>query len=152
MSTHNFMIAIFVVLLVPLFSGCKENTDISLVSGKVTYAGQPIKSGMVFFEPSNGQSQAYSVPIRDGRYKSTEKVAIKPGCYIVRVNAPDLSKSKPNKNAGPFENIPPEVPLLPTSWNKQSKLSVELGEGENIVNFSSDKMGLPLVEEVPIEK
>ncbi len=136
--------------LTPLLSGCSD-PDICRISGQVTYNGQPVKTGSISFEPADGKSQVQGMLIRDGRYASAAKATINPGNYIVRIFAPDLSRSKPKPNRNPFEPSPPTVPLLPPTWNKQSKLSVELKAGKNIVNFSGEKMGMPLVE-VPGEE
>ncbi len=151
MSTHSFTIAVLAAGLALMLCGCGSDTDVCRVSGRVTYAGQPVKAGMVYFEPAAGQSQSYGIPIRDGRYESTQKTTIKPGSYIVRITAPDLSKSQPNPNAGPNDRVPPSIPLLPPAWNNRSKLVVELKAGKNTANFSGEKMGMPMVE-VPEEE
>ncbi len=136
--------------LTPLLCGCTD-ADICRISGQVTYNGQPVKAGSISFEPADGKSQAQGMPIKDGRYASATKATINPGNYIVRIFAPDLSRSKPKSSTDPLEPSPPTVPLLPPAWNKQSKLKVKLKAGNNVVNFSGEKMGSPLVE-VPGEE
>ena len=109
-----------------LIGGC-GGADTSRVSGEVTYNGQPVKAGMISFEPTKGQDQVRSVPIRDGRYDAEAQVGLTPGSYLVRLTAPDLDKSPPPSAAvGPNDPVSPSVPLLPPTWNDQSKLTVDL--------------------------
>lgn len=127
------------------FSGCGD-ADVCHVSGKVTYNGQPVKAGMISLEPADGKSQPHGIPITDGRYISTENSRIEPGKYIVRITAPDLSRSNPNANVGPNDPVRPAVPLVPVNWNVRSNLSLELKPGLNEANFSGEKMSPPKVE------
>ncbi|MBN2294486.1 MAG: hypothetical protein JXM70_18805 [Pirellulales bacterium] len=131
--------------LMPLLVGCGD-TDVCHVSGQVTYNGQAVKAGLVSFEPAQGKSQPQQMPIKDGRYSLSAKAGILPGKYIVRITAPDLARSPINENAGPFDPVPPTVPLLPMNWNVQSTLSVELKSGKNTINFSGEKMSPPQAE------
>jgi hypothetical protein len=129
-----------------LIGGC-GGTDNSRVSGEVTYNGQPVKTGVISFEPTKGQAQVRSVAIRDGRYETEAKPGLTPGSYLVRLTAPDLEKTPPMPaNAGPNDYVPPAVPLLPPAWHVQSKLTVELKSGNNVFNFSGNKGEAPRVE------
>ncbi|MBN2296094.1 MAG: hypothetical protein JXM70_26930 [Pirellulales bacterium] len=128
-----------------LICGCGD-AEISHVMGKVTYNGQPVTAGLVSFEPVEGGSLPYGISIHDGRYTSSSGSRIKPGKYIVRITAPDLSRSNLDANAGPNDPVPPTVPLVPASWNVQSKLSLDLRPGINEINFSGEKMTPPKVE------
>ncbi len=127
------------------FSGCGDS-DVCHVTGMVTYNGQPVRAGMISFEPSDGKSQPIGIPICDGRYISTQNASIAPGKYIVRITAPDLSRSNPNANVGPNDPVAPSVPLVPVNWNVRSNLSLELSPGLNEANFSGEKMSPPRVE------
>jgi hypothetical protein len=116
------------------------------VSGNVTYNGQPVKMGVISFEPVRGQAQVHNAAIRDGRYETAEP-GIPPGSYLVRLTAPDLEKSPPvPANAGPNDYVPPAVPLLPPAWHVQSQLTVELKLGNNVFHFSGNKGEAPRVE------
>lgn len=66
----------------------------------------------------------------------------------MRITAPDPEKSKTSGPSGPFAQVE-VVPLLPESWNLQSKLAVEVKAGRNVFRFSGKKGEEPKAETGP---
>jgi hypothetical protein len=146
MSSRVLAVVALLAGLALVIGGC-GGTDACRVSGEVTFNGQPVKTGAISFEPIQGQAQARSAAIRDGRYETEGKPGIPPGSYLVRLSAPDLEKTPPvPANVGPNDYVPPAVPLLPPMWNVQSKLTVELKLGKNVFHFRGNKGEAPRVE------
>ena len=146
MTTRGAAILGLLAGVVLLTGGCGGATDVCAVSGEVTFDGQPVKMGMVAFEPAEGGAPGRSVRIVDGRYEVTSESGIKPGKYLARITAPDVARSQQHLNAGPNDPVPPAVPLLPPAWNTMSRLTVELVAGDNTANFSGTKTQPPTVE------
>lgn len=71
-----------IVLLIMFVVGCGENGGV--VSGKVTYDGKTIESGMVTFTPAKGMGSMVGTDIVDGKYKAT---GVSVGDNIVQVIA-----------------------------------------------------------------
>lgn len=72
-------------LLAPLVlaaSGCSAPGGV--VSGTVTYEGEPVKTGYVTFAPADGKGPSVGAPITDGKY-TADKVPLGP--KVVRVEA-----------------------------------------------------------------
>ena len=142
------VLAIFGLLagLGVLTGGC-GGANTGRVSGEVTYNGQPVTTGMISFEPTQGQAQTHSAPVRDGRYETAAEPGLPPGSYLVRLSAPDLEKTPPvPANVGPNDYVPPAVPLLPPTWNVQSKLTVDVKPGKNVFHFRGNKGEAPRAE------
>src|SRR5262245_19611226 len=57
------------------------------VSGTVKLKGQPLKAGVLMFEPLGGQGTAASAPISDGSYTIPRSTGLKPGKYLIRVTS-----------------------------------------------------------------
>jgi hypothetical protein len=115
------------------------------VSGTVTFDGQPVAQGMVSFESTKMTGPPRNVPIRDGQYQASGATGLAPGTYRVRISADDVAAmgiTPETDQHAPFNY----VPLLPSAWNVQSELSVEVRDGGNTFNFSGKKGEQPQVD------
>lgn len=110
--------------------GCGKGDSRVEVSGQVVFDGQPVRVGMVTFEPSSGTAPPQSAAIEDGGYQT----ALEPGQYLVRITAPDMDKMGPPPD-DIHEPAPEYVSLLPASWNDQSALNVEVKPGTGSIHF-----------------
>ena len=127
-------------------AGCGKGGDQqSDVAGDVTYDGQPVGAGAVSFEPSTPTASPGTFTIHDGKFAAAAGASLKPGKYLVRVTAPDLSKMKSGTTDDPHAQVQ-FVPLLPEAWNVQSKLTVELKPGRNDVHFRGKRGEAPQAE------
>jgi hypothetical protein len=76
---------VFASLAVP---GCSGSSGRLAVSGKVTLDGKPLDSGMISFRPAAGTSANSSGgQITDGSYVLPAQKGLKPGKYLVTVQA-----------------------------------------------------------------
>jgi len=112
------------LLLVFLCAGCGEKSRISkvVVSGQVTYKGQPIQSGDIRFDPIPGTAGPVSgAKIIDGRYKVTGRGGVPVGEHLVRIRGYHTENSgegdlmsKPSSKASGGQYIPAD-------YNEQTK-------------------------------
>ncbi len=123
--------------MLSLLWGC-GSPDTCHVEGNVSFAGQQVAVGLIEFEPADGSSQAYAIPIQAGHYETPATLRILPGMYIVRITAPDPATNASNANIGPNDPVPDTRPLLPPSWNARSTLRLRLEAGTNRVSFRGD--------------
>ena len=76
------------------FIGCSNRPRRYPVSGTVTYAGQPLPAGVIFFDPDvtkqNKGPQGYAL-IKDGRYDTAASggKGVVGGPYLVRIDGFD---------------------------------------------------------------
>lgn len=84
--------------------GCEQKT---VVTGKVTYNGQPVEKGAISFRPS-GPGQSFGANIKDGAYEAPQA---KPGSWmalIVGVREIDHSLSSGDAAKKAAENKTPD--------------------------------------------
>ncbi len=111
------------------FTGCArvDGPERVLVSGKVAYGGQPIQDGRIRFIPVSGTSSpAMPTFIQNGQYNTAEVGGIVVGSYRVEILAYDPTELA---NRSPGFGQPPPRQILPTKFNKESQLSLELVSG-----------------------
>ncbi|WP_417388437.1 carboxypeptidase-like regulatory domain-containing protein [Gimesia sp.] len=129
---HKFLCAIC-LLTTTLIAGCSgggaDTPKLGQVSGTITLDGQPLTQASVTFQPQSG---APSVGMTDasGKYELAytpdTKGAI-PGQHTVRI-------SKMGEPGSPNDT----EDQVPAKFNQNSKLTAEVKEGENTVNFDLD--------------
>lgn len=86
-----------------LASGCAD--DVGLVSGEVSYEGQPVKKGYITFTPADGKGPMVGAPITDGKYSLD---GVFPGSKVVKVEA--------SSGAGPSLQTTEDVAKLSKEW------------------------------------
>jgi hypothetical protein len=67
------------------------------LSGTVTFKGEPVPAGYVIFTPPSGVGSVRSIPIKNGRYDTSEMVGEKgvhPGPNAVRITGFNGKKEK----------------------------------------------------------
>lgn len=100
--------------------GCgPSGPDRVVVSGEVTYRGEPVAEGVVRFQPIEGTRSPVSIsPINDGRYEADALGGVMVGTYQVQIRAYQPT-DKPRGGLGP---LPPQ--LLPPKYNTESELKL----------------------------
>ena len=113
--------------LIVFASGCTDQYAGRVgVRGSVKLKGQPIKSGTVSFEPTEGQDTRATAVITDGAYDIPRQTGLKKGKYLIRVSAGDgktaVNPVNPDEPPGPGggSNIISKE-LVPKDWNVNSK-------------------------------
>ena len=144
-SLRLFAPACLLISLLPLL-GCGGDKNLSCVSGEVVFDGKPVQTGLIVFELTEGNVPPPGVLIKNGKYEVTAERKLAPGSYLVRITAPDLSKSDLSVPTGPNDPAPQAFSLLPLTWNIQSQLKVELKPGNNTAHFRGNRTEPPQVE------
>jgi hypothetical protein len=136
------LVAFFVLAL--LITGCADKFGGRVeVVGEVQLKGQPIKDGVVMFEPLDGQDTRVNSIIINGSYKVERENGLKPGKYLIRVTAGDnkspVNVFNPNEGPGPSAVGSTNViskELIPESWNTKSKETRTItSESPNTINL-----------------
>jgi hypothetical protein len=102
-----------VLVLMAVSSGCGEKTDAVPVTGKVSYKGEPLKTGTVMLVPEGGGAAATGEIQADGTFKLTtfsKDDGAVPGDYKVMVQVfpePDAGGGLPGME---FGNEKPPIP------------------------------------------
>ena len=136
---HRLRLAIRTVGLIPGVLACgggcggepSDGLPRRAVFGSVNFAGNPVASGSIAFDPDgDGNAQAVSggAMIRDGSYSIDRASGLTPGTY--RVSIRSAGESTPLSSEAP--GAPPrKAPrdLIPDKFNSKSTLKVELKEG-----------------------
>jgi len=122
------------VLALACFSllGCAGDSNAGKVSGTVTLDGQPLKTGIIRFVPTDGRTATADGTITDGKYD----VATPTGDKRVYITAPKVvgkQKAYENKPDSPVVDIVEE--LLPVRYNAQSELTYSVTAGGQSKNF-----------------
>jgi hypothetical protein len=84
--------------------GCGDSNGGVTVSGKITYDGNPVTSGLINFQPQGGRPLGGAIRA-DGTYSAE----IPPGDYAVRIDAP-APLPQGFKEGDPVPDLPPLVP------------------------------------------
>jgi hypothetical protein len=120
-------------------AGCSVGDDLprESVSGTVSFKGDPLKSGMIQFQPAQGEATAGGSGIIDGRYSIPRSEGLVPGKYQVMITGV-LTPPVAAKAEMPGESLPtgPAVELIPTKYNSKTELTAQVTkDGPNRFNF-----------------
>ncbi len=117
-----------------LFVGCgakRDRPELGIVSGTVTLNGSPLPNAQVAFEPTSGRA-SYGKTDESGKYslRYLPKVqGAKIGTHVVRIST-NLMVHDPVTGS---EKLMPE--LLQEEYNTESKLTAEVQDGNNDIDF-----------------
>lgn len=126
-------VALLLVAATALGGGCNGPTDDlprQAVSGTVNLDGQPLKEGMIQFQPTDpGNATAGGAGIADGSYSVPKADGLAPGKYSVTIS----STPAPTAPAGlPGDPVPPPKEKIPPQYNAKTTLSATVTkEGPN---------------------
>ena len=106
MQTNRWRIGAAIACLVVVGCGTGEAPRLGL-SGQVTYAGNPVAKGTVFFAPAGGSGSGTTAMIEDGEYALDPREGVVPGVHVVRIMGYD-GKQMSGRRANPLGNpLPP---------------------------------------------
>jgi hypothetical protein len=128
--SHAQMHAWTVTILVGLATvGCGSgDNDRTIVSGNVTYQGQPIAAGRILFLPTAGDG-AFScgAEIADGRYEVSAKGGMPAGTFAVQVFAyRDRARPATKTEVAGVNTEAHQEQYLPAKYNEESQLTFTL--------------------------
>jgi hypothetical protein len=122
------------VLLGPILNGCRGRGDLEkvIVSGKVSYDGQPVENGQIYFYPAKGTKGPVSgAPIKDGAYLADAKDGVPVGKHLVKIEgyrSRDASRDDDMLSGAASRGSP--VQYIPPKYNRSTELEVTI-PGEN---------------------
>jgi hypothetical protein len=111
--------------------GCDDSDGIDrvLISGDVTFNGEPVEKGQIRFIPIDGAANPITIdPIDDGAYTTENTRGVPVGTHRVEILGYDGEEYR-NAPTGP--GAPPVRQLLPKKYNKESELQVTLESGQD---------------------
>jgi hypothetical protein len=103
------------------------------LSGKVAVDGQPVGRGLISFLPQDKEGKLAGGPIIDGAYAIPEEKGATAGKYRVEIhwNKPTGRKIKYEGDSEMDET----VEGLPARYNKESELTIEVGQEQKAIDF-----------------
>jgi len=128
--------AICAALLAVSLTGCgREGPERVVVSGTVTFGGEPVKEGQIrFFPTTDTQAPVSGAEIADGEYAVRAKGGVPVGTHRIEIVGyrPDpkyreLAESLP-PDATELER-PPQQQYIPAKYNTQSELEITIPPG-----------------------
>jgi len=120
-----------------LLTGCGGSSK-SGVSGTVSFDGTPIDSGSILFTPATEtghQERQVSAEIKDGKYTIPLDRAPSAGKYRVQISWKKKTGKQVDAPGDPGNKIDDTREGLPSKFNRDSTLNVEITSGENTHNF-----------------
>lgn len=142
MSNANWFDVALVGAALLLSCGCRgERTEgLAPVKGTITYGGQPVPAGQIFFYPANGGRRS-SGTIDHGRYvlasyKPGDGALI--GKHTVVIDATEIPAPPPDlETPGATPAYTPPKRLLPAEYYDRSTtpLEADVKDQDNTINF-----------------
>ena len=118
--------------------GCGSSDDLQrvVVSGRVTFKGQPVEFGQLRFKPESSTRGPVTIaPVREGKYLADNQGGVPVGEHIVEILSYDMKAVNGKWPDGPGSNPPPQI--LPAKFNTQSQLTVSI-DGTKAITHDFD--------------
>lgn len=106
------------LIFAPCLIGCGPSTSTIHIHGNVTYDGQPVPKGTIYFEPDTkaGNSGPGSVAIiRDGSFDTSEALGVVGGPHLVRIEGYNGIAHGDNSDGQPLFPVYETTAELPTN-------------------------------------
>lgn len=125
---------------VVLFGGCRDQgPQRVLVSGNVTYNGEPVAEGVIRFTPGEDSPMPMTAAaIINGAYKADLRGGVPVGTHKVEIEAYRMAEKSATQM---LRGSPPRIQYLPDRYNTKSELqiTVESGSEDIIKDFALTK-------------
>ena len=134
---RNYLI---VIVAVVVLSGCGGGSgrDRVVLSGTVSYQGEPVETGSIRFVPISGtKGPASGAVIQDGTYETKARGGVPVGSHRVEIKATRLTgEPKPPELQGLDLMPEPMEQYVPDKYNAKSELTVTVEpDGDPTHNF-----------------
>lgn len=131
-----FRPALLCLAVLILFStGCGDRVKLGRVSGRITYKGQPVPSGVITFLPNPSGPPATAAIQSDGTY-TLQTPDVGDGAMLGK-HAVMIMALRETPAMGPEEREPLPPPIIPIKYGNTSTsgLTAEVNEGDNTIDF-----------------
>lgn len=111
-----------------LFAGCEPPGPAThVVTGTVTFDGEPVAQGDIVFRDTDGQTKSYGGSITNGKYE----FECEPGSKKVEITA---MREVPGKmdTSNPGEEVPLMEQYIPENYHAESTLTAEVSGPDSI--------------------
>lgn len=116
------------ILMLAAAAGC-GGMDRRPVFGSITIDSKPLASGMIEFEPPDGDGLSSGAVVTAGSYAIEGKRGLPPGRYVVRIHAAEAAEPRTVTGAPGDIFLPPGRDLIPARYNRSSELFVDVTPG-----------------------
>lgn len=132
---------VVVVLFLAPWLGCEDQNAIGrhVLSGAVTYDGQPVASGTIEFFPTDRSKKPAGAEIVDGRYEIERTLGPELGTYQIAILADRPSGRMVPADEGSSEMVNVPEQYIPPIYNLQTTLTVEVTGDQENVDFNLEK-------------
>lgn len=121
-------------------SGCGDTQDGYLLSGRVSYDGQPVSDGEIGFVAVDGTIGSYGgTDIVDGTYELPRSEGVTAGSYQVVIYAERPSGRRVKADEGSSEMIDQIEQYIPEIYNLSSSLKVDISGDKDDMDFELEK-------------
>ena len=133
MDSKSTALFLAILAVAPLVGcGPKSGLEKVVVRGKVSYDGQPVANGQVYFNPVKGTKGPVSgAPIKDGQYVVEAKGGVPVGTHQVKIEAYRSRGGAADGDllSGRAAGAPEEY--LPDKYNQKTQLQVTIDGSES---------------------
>ena len=144
MSKKTFQCLLPVACCVLLLTACgRGGLERAVVTGRVTYQGQPVAKGKIRFIPvKDTKTPMWGAFIHDGKYEARGKGGVPVGTHKVEIVA-WRTKSDAAETTNPptsdqfLGGVPPGQQYLPEKYNAKTELKITIppGSGKIVRDF-----------------
>lgn len=132
MCTIRQLITLLSIVIAIAVTGCDSGPAEFAVTGEVTFNGEPLKEGLILFEPTDGTGDSHDASIKDGKYSAN----VTAGDKLVRITANEVVGQKKAYDTpdSPMVDITKEI--IPPKFNRQSKLTATIASDASKHDFN----------------
>jgi hypothetical protein len=141
MRARRIWVGCSVVLAITLV-GCGDSSGLKKVvlRGKVSYDGQPIANGQIYFRPTGTTEGPVSgAPIKDGEYVAEAKGGVPVGTHEVRIEGYRSRRGDGGEDLLSGRDAGAPEQYLPDKYNLKTTLRVTIDSGTMAKDFDLPK-------------
>lgn len=128
------LLILLCIAIVLAAGGCSKSKGRLSLRGTITFAGQPLEGGWIYFRPV-GPGPSTAGEIHDGEFSIAADQGLPPGTYQVAVESRQATGREVKIYTG--EMINEEKQVIPARYNVQTTLQVEVrADSSNEFDFA----------------
>lgn len=141
-ATHRFMVPFLLALCCLPAAGCRrDGPERAVVTGSVTYRGEPLAEGQIRFVPDRGSEiPTAGAFVFDGRYTADGKGGVPVGTHKVIIEAYRIvGRGQPNEGVEQsLETALARHQFLPPRYNAKTELEITIEPGAGRITKDFD--------------